>query len=321
MAEDGSYKNNIENTGNKSSEMPASAESAKDSALKKVKINYGNKAYAYSQEARTVSGGGYLFYTTENKTLVRRSSAGNVKRYDKVKVRGGLNYYRDKLFFISDKDGLVYFIKGDNSPVRDKNVVQEILSLIICEKGYIYTDRDNHLRFLSNKGTESVICHEHALWASGWGQWIVYTRLSDRNVKGIYSYNLINGDKKRLLDYGMCPVIFGNLLYYQTKDGGTGSFNLSTGKKADVTDVWGQNFSRIGSFLYFSSIEKIFKMNLKTKRIKIVYNAHRDWKNATIEKVWIQDGRLVFTEKLKKERILWKVLDSRGEAFEYEKKF
>lgn len=299
--------------------VPESAENAESRGLEFTDMIYGNESACYAQEALTVENDDSIYYIMPDSELIRKDSDGKVTPLG-LKAKGGLNYYDGRLFYISDEDGYAYYLIENDTPTRVTDIKEKILSLIVCEKGYIYTDENNHLHVMF-AGDDEVICRDRVLWVSDYGEWIIYTRLSDSGIGGICAYCMSGKEERDLCDYGLYPTVYDDVMYYQNREGGISSFDLATGDSEELTDTWGQEFLKTGDQLFFTNTEKIYRIDLKTREEEILCDVTEDGDKNKIEKMWQQDEYLVYIEKDEKGASAWKTIDENRKVSDYEKIF
>lgn len=275
------------------SEEDAGSDETVFQGMKKEEMTYGNESARYCQEGMVcVTEQGVLSVDADGKLLL---SQDGTKRELSQNVAGGLNFYDNKIFYIGAGNQNVYAmtLSGED---KEEWISGQVLSLLVCDKGLIYTDQSNRLYMQNWEHETYQISDKNCLWGNYYGKWIIYAELGRDKGCPVKAFHLETKEDVVLLQYGFFPTVYEDELFFQTSGGNVEKINLKTGECVLVSEEWGQKFVLIGEKLYFTDGEKLYE-KAQGEAAEIVYETEA----AIIERMWEEEGHLVLTEKGKEE--------------------
>lgn len=267
-------------------------------------IQYGNESAQYCHEGMVCQIGEENFFVNSEGNLIRIQE-GN-ERLIVSNVAGGLNFYNNRLYYISSDDQQVYSV-GVSGENQISEIDEPVYSLLICDKGLVYTDRYNHLYLLDFDKNKMQISDKNCVWENYYGEWLIYTEINESKSCPVKAFHLDTKEEEILLDYGIYPTVYDSQLFYQNKDGKIEKLDLETGTNQIVTYEWGQKIVLIGDNLFFTNGDCIYEKKLDEES-KIIYESA----DVRIERMWEFQGWLIFVEK--GETDLWKGFDLKTEG-------
>lgn len=269
--------------------------------MEKEEMTYGNESARYCQGGMVcITENGVLSVDADGKLVL---SQNETKRELSQNVAGGLNFYDNKIFYISAENQNVYAVtlSGEN---KEEWICEQVLSLLVCDEGLIYTDQNNHLYMQYWEHETYQISDKNCLWGNYYGKWIIYAELGGDKGCPVKAFHLETKEDVVLLQYGFFPTVYEDELFFQTSGGNVEKINLKTGECMSIAEEWGQKFVLIGEKLYFTDGEKLYE-KAQEEEPEIVYETE----DAVIEKMWEEEGHLVLIEKGKEEEEIWKAID------------
>ncbi len=281
------------------------------SGIEKGSMEIGNKSEILLKNGRYYQSEDKNFFVNAKDELIAETGDGNGKLYDGF-VFGGLNYYKDRLYFIEKNTYKVYSVKEDGTDLKNE-VEEEVYYLLMCEDGMVYVDKNSSLFHKENSGEVKLIKEGPAIWENVYGEWIIYVDLSGEEHP-VIAYNLKTEEEHKILDYGFFTVLYDDELFYQGEDSFIYQLNLLNGERKKIAEVWGQNFVKIKDRLYFCGGNKISYVNLTNVVITDIYDIGKK----TIQEMWEQDGMLYFKETFE-ENETYKIYEQEtGNVIDYE---
>lgn len=274
--------------------------------LKEEKMQFGNTAARYCQEARVCDTDSGTFLLKRDGVLSRKYK-GKEQQYN-FRVSGGLNYYGEKLYYISAEDHFIYSVspnEKDFAPGRVSEIEERVNTLIVCDAGFVYTDEQNSLQMSTWEGEHSVLNENVCLWVNYYGKWLIYSELNDSGSV-IKACHIESKEELVLCDYGMYPTVYEGEMFYQGSGGAIEKYSFPDAKSETVTEEWGQKFLLLAGELYFTNNGSIKKINLSEHHKDTVYEAE---KGHAIDRMWEAGDRIFFIETEGGGKEIWKVLD------------
>jgi hypothetical protein len=173
----------------------------------------------------------------------------------------------DKIYFINkddnnsicrvDQNGANYSVLRSGAAYR----------LMLTESHILFMDKNYNLYQMDYEGNQVTLLTElkedDAWWINVYNDYVIYSGINNEFAVYYYDPNIgIANFKSIIQDYGFYPVVDGNYLYYQTKDGGINQCNLINGRVKELTDQWGQQFAVVQNTIYFTDYQGIWKKSL-----------------------------------------------------------
>ena len=270
--------------------------------LEKEEMLLGTSPVNYSQ-------GGYI--CTDGERTIRVDAAGQLvmeqgdsKEIIGQNIYGGLNIYEDRIYYIDNENRFIYSMKMDGSDVVEE-ISDAVWSLLVCEKGMLYTDKQNKPHYRNWEKSDLIISDKKCIWWNIYGTWAIYAELGDTSGCPVIAYHLDGDEKIQILEYGFFPVVYGEDIYYQDSMGEVSRMKLTTGEIQKVSSVWGQAMLLIDSVLYFTDCEKIYAAEIDSleegvmPEVSVVYE-RTDLQPGMIklEQFWENNGTIVFSETM-----------------------
>lgn len=285
-----------------SSTETETAETEPFAGLAKEEMQLGTSPVNYSQ-------GGYI--CTDGARTIRVDAAGQLvleegdsREIIGQNVYGGLNIYEDRIYYIDDESRYLYSMKMNGSDVVEE-ISDAVWSLLVCEKGMLYTDKQNKSHYRNREKQDVLISDKQCIWWNIYGDWAIYAELGEESGCPVMAYHLDGDEKVQILEYGFFPVVYDEDIYYQDSTGEVSRMKLTTGEIQKVASVWGQSMLLIDSVLYFTDYDKIYAAEIASldegvmPEVTVAYErSDVQVGGIQLEKFWENNGAIVFSETM-----------------------
>lgn len=256
-------------------------------------VNYSQGGHICTDEERTIrldAGGQLILEQGDSKEIIGQN------------IYGGLNIYEDRIYYIDNETRFIYSMKMDGSDIKEE-IQEEVWSLLVCDRGMLYTDIENKPHYRSWEKPEVLISDQKCIWWNIYGTWAIYAELGDASGCPVIAYNLDRKEKIQILEYGFFPVVYEEHIYYQDDLGEVSRMKLSTGEVQKISSVWGQGMLLIDSVLYFTDSKKLYAVEIGSldegivPKEAVVYELSEDQSDSLkMEQFWENNGTIVFSE-------------------------